>query len=125
MSEFDELLDRAFGKKKPTQVEVSLERLHPPKAPPPPIEIDDITYEDIDYYALAKSSEFRRFVYMVRTGKTFRGSNDELDKQLSKTQTNINTVQEITRNVRGSKADFKAVMEEFKEVLQRRRDEID
>jgi len=33
MSHLEKILDETFGKKKPKQVEVSLERLHPPMAP--------------------------------------------------------------------------------------------
>ena len=102
---------------------------HPPIAPPkelhPPKKIEPISFitqvisqEDIDFNKIANSSEFKRFIYFIRTGTTFRGSNPELDKKLKKTEEEINIVRELGR---GSHQDFRDVVKELKENLAKRK----
>lgn len=60
-----------------------------PKVEPEPEPIKESEMDDAYYEAIAKSSEFRRFEYFIRTGKVHRGSLKQLDKDLSEWQKNI------------------------------------
>ena len=100
---------------------VKIQALKPPKQPPkPPKPIID--YEGIDFDKIANSSEFKRFIFMIRTGSTFRGSNVELDKKLQKTEQEINFIKEIGR---GTHQDFRSVVSELKEALAKRKSKIE
>ena len=84
--------------------EVALSRLHPPEP----------RYGDIDFTAIANSSEFKRFVYFIYTGKVHRGTLQQLDREIKQTQEAVEIIKEYAR---GSKADYRAVMKELKERL--------
>ena len=117
------------GKLRVVMIGLSKEKPHPPIAPPKPIQKKDlkppkqveptsfvnqiINEEDIDFNKIANSSEFKRFIFMIRTGSTFRGSNEELDKKLVKTEQEISIVRELGR---GSHQDFREVVNELKEI---------
>ena len=58
MSHLEKILDETFGKKKPKQVEVSLERLHPPMAPP-----NTVFNEDKQEYSYEVSVDLRKGIY--------------------------------------------------------------
>lgn len=93
--------------------QIKKENLHPPAAPKP-IE-KEIVYDDDYYDNLAKSSEFRRFEYFLRTGKTHRGTLKELKRDLTKFHKNAKIVNEIKKaSERGTYSD---VVNEFKELL--------
>lgn len=102
---------------KPKKQPIKKRDLKPPKVTKPIID-----YEGIDFNKIANSSEFRRFIYMIRTGSTFRGSNIELDKKLLKTEQEINIIKEIGR---GTHQDFKSVVSELKEALAKRKAKIE
>ena len=103
MGSFDDMLDDVFGTPK----------LNPPPAPKPtPIIIDP--EDNIDYDKIANSSEFKRFICLIRTGKTFRGSNAELEVKLVKTEQQIALVKEIDK---GTNGDFKSVVAELKSLF--------
>ena len=111
---------------------ISLERLTPPMAPKPiaseqsveaantlesmghvhvcdlPIGTDST--QAIDFNAIANSSEFQRFIYLLLTGKTHRGSAVKLKRDIKNTQENINFVNS-----------YKGVMSEFKAKVERMR----
>lgn len=97
-------LEKAFPKKHPEKKE-----LHPP----PPVRIET-SYEDIDFTAIANSTEFRRLVYLIYMGKTHRGKDIELRREIKETQQAVEVVKELGR---GSKADYREVMKELKERL--------
>ena len=83
----------------------------------------DITTDSrlgIDWKAMSDASEFRRFVYWVRTGQVFRGSNNKLDEDLWKTQQDINDIREIKR-IDPNARNFRGVMNEFKSKVERMR----
>jgi len=67
----------------------------------------------IDFKAIADASEFRRFIYWIRTGQVFRGSNEKLDEALWNTQNDIETVREL-RKTNPHARDMGAVVNEFK-----------
>ena len=75
------------------------------------------TFEGIDYKAISEASEFRRFIYWIRTGKVFRGSNEALTTELNKTQKDIN----IIKGLRNTNPHYGDVVKEFKALLQKRR----
>jgi len=62
----------------------------PPKQPkqPRPQKIEEEKEEPtsfkIDWVKVAQSSDFKRAVYLALEGKTFRGKNENLDKELNK-----------------------------------------
>ena len=58
MSHLEKILEETFGKKKPKQVEVSLERLHPPMAPP-----NTVFNEDKQEYSYEVSVDLRKGIY--------------------------------------------------------------
>jgi len=89
-------------------LKVAIERLRPP---PEPIISSDI---DLDFNAIANASEFRRFVYWIRTGKVFRGSNEKLDIELKKTQEDLDIVKLMKKQQRPI---FMGVMNEYKDKL--------
>ena len=72
------------------------EKAHPPIAPKPVIKIETLTpppkpviesnvdYSNIDFEYIAKSSEFKRFIYFMYTGKTHRGTIKQLDQEIKK-----------------------------------------
>jgi hypothetical protein len=123
----DDLLEKTFGKKPPKQVEVSLERLKPPPVVETSVDsvkaalgvrgsretdssrerfdsaTTDSTTTDIDFTAIATSSEFKRFIYYLLVGKTHRGTKKQLDQD-------INTKIRDTRRA----MDFKKVVEDIK-----------
>ena len=68
----DDLLDRAFGIKKELPI------LTPPKPP----KIIETYQEEIDFEKIANSSEFKRLIYMIYTGKTHRGNRQNLDNEI-------------------------------------------
>lgn len=72
-------------KKSDTSLKEATEKkaLHPPK-PPKPQKIQETISSKIDWIKLAKSSDFKRAVYLALEGKSFRGSNEKLDKELNK-----------------------------------------
>ena len=80
----------------------------PPKLSPPPeptIIEESIDLELEDWYDdLVRRAMFKRFIFYVRTGKEFRGSNVALDKELKKQVKVIDSV----------KANFGNVINEFK-----------
>ena len=84
--------------------EVALSRLHPPEP----------RYGDIDFTAIANSSEFKRFVYFIYTGKVHRGTLQQLDREIKQTQEAVEVVKEFAR---GSKTDYRECMKELKERL--------
>lgn len=73
---------------KPIKIEEK-QLLHPPKAPPiTPKPISKASNGKpgikIDWNKVAQSSDFKRAVYLALEGKTFRGSNEKLEKELNK-----------------------------------------
>lgn len=54
-----------------------------------------IDFDDEYYLKLSKSSEFRRLEYLVRTGKTHRGTLKQLDKDLQEFHKDINMFQKL------------------------------
>ena len=105
---------------------------HPPVAPKPVIKIETLTppskpevsnidYSNIDFEYIAKSSEFKRFVYFMYTGKTHRGTIKQLDQEIRRTKENLEIVNEMGR---GSKTDMKEVVRELKLTLQARKNKI-
>ena len=65
--------------------------------PPRPV-IKKIPQEetmDIDYEKIARSSEFKRLVYLIYTGKTHRGTREDLDVKLKSHQESISMVEVI------------------------------
>ena len=113
----DKFKDFSKPPMKPKEVVIKKEALKPPKTPKPIID-----YEGIDFNKIANSSEFKRFIFMIRTGSTFRGSNVELDKKLIKTEEEINIIKELGR---GTHQDFKSVVSELKEALAKRKAKIE
>lgn len=126
LSKLDEKLEKAFGKK-----EVKKEDLHPPMAPPKPIERSPtpemikiaeervkpmvIPHGEIDFEAIANSSEFKRFIYYLFTGKTHRGTIAKLDQEIKVYK---KVAEDVMETMRGSKSDYRMVMKELKEKLQ-------
>lgn len=102
MRDLNKILDEMFEPKKPKE-------LHPP----PPVRIET-SYENIDFTAIANSSEFKRFVYFIYTGKVHRGTLKQLDREIKQTQEAVEVIKELGR---GSKADYREVMKELKEKL--------
>ena len=80
------------GKIRVVNIGMNTEKAHPPIAPKPVIKIETLTpppltpkkiiseimpevdYSNIDFEYIAKSSEFKRFIYFMYTGKTHRGT---------------------------------------------------
>jgi hypothetical protein len=65
-------------------LQVSLQRLEPPRAPKPPEparEEKAIVY-NIDWKKLAESSDFKRLIYLAVEGHTWRGKDKDLEKHL-------------------------------------------
>ena len=106
---------------------------HPPIAPKPVIKIETLTppskpavksnvdYSNIDFEYIARSSEFKRFVYFMYTGKTHRGTIKQLDEEIKRTKENLEIVNEIGR---GTTTDMKEVVRELKLTLQARKNKI-
>ena len=126
----EEEIRKKFGKMQ----KVAIERLHPPMAPIvseksvediSEIEKDSPQQSDsklaIDWKAMSDASEFRRFVYWIRTGQVFRGSNNKLDEDLWKTQDDINMVRELKR-IDPNASNFGDVMKEYKDKVRRLRE---
>ncbi|MFW9874497.1 MAG: hypothetical protein ACFFG0_15430 [Candidatus Thorarchaeota archaeon] len=67
--------------------------LKPPKLDEKPVHEDEI--DDQYFYDMAIASEFRRFVYWIRTGKTHRGSNLTLNKDLEVHRQKMEIVQQM------------------------------
>jgi len=117
----------ATGKK-----DKKLEELHPPMAPPRIDESEQYSvrnhYDDafeslahatpkpaeIDFEAIARSSEFKRFIYYLFTGKVHRGSLQKLDRDI---KVHRELSEEINKFARGSHMDYREVMKELKEKL--------
>lgn len=74
----------------------------------------------IDFLAIANASEFRRFIYWIRTGKVHRGSNDQLKEDLRETQKDIETIKEL-RKIDPNARNFGNVINEFKDKVERLR----
>ena len=93
--------------------EIKEEDLHPPRAPTPTM-IDvaqkRLEYGDINFQMIANSSEFKRFVYFIYTGKTHRGTLEKLD----------NDIKQIKDNVEIVRAMPKEVLAELKEKIKKR-----
>ena len=112
---------------------------HPPIAPKPVIKIETLTpppltpkkiisevmpevdYSNIDFEYIAKSSEFKRFIYFMYTGKTHRGTIKQLDQEIKRTKENLEIVNEMGR---GTTTDMKEVVRELKLTLEARKDKI-
>ena len=117
--------------------EIAVERLHPPIASEKSDEGNVLgSFENvsvlnssgttdsklaIDWKAMSDASEFRRFVYWIRTGQVFRGSNNKLDEDLWKTQDDINMVRELKR-IDPNASNFGDVMKEYKDKVRRLRE---
>lgn len=64
----------------------------PPKnlKPPKPVKIEEIQEKvepvefKIDWIKVANSSDFKRAIYLALEGKVWRGTNENLDKELNK-----------------------------------------
>ncbi len=118
MSNLENDMEELFGLKespiiKLIKPEVVQEmKLNPPK---PSMDFD---IEGINFSKIANSSEFKRFIYFIRTGTTFRGSNAKLEVELVKTEEKINIVKELGR---GTTSDFKEVVSELKEAIAKRK----
>ncbi len=107
MSKMDEALDKMFSKNEVQSKPIIREK----PLPSPKVSIDfDTSY--IDFSKIANSSEFKRFIYFIRVGTTFRGSNAKLDIELKKSEEKINIVKDL------NKGNFRDVMNEFKEKLE-------
>lgn len=126
MNDLEKEIDEALGIRSPENKkfhrmqEIAIERLHPPIAPKEDIDLreyigfvdrDIKEIDDIDWDAISHASEFRRFIYWIRTGKVFRGSNDMLDIELKKTQKTINTVRRMPPEL----------LQELKEAIKNRK----
>ena len=107
----------------------NFEKPHPPIAPPKPIQKQDlqppkppkeVIEQDFDVYfnKISNSSEFKRLVYLIYTGKTHRGTREDLDVKLKSHQETISIVEEVGR---GSHQDFREVVKELKENLAKRK----
>ena len=114
-------------------------KAHPPIAPKPVIKIETLTpppltpkkiipkimpgsdYSNIDFEYIAKSSEFKRFVYFMYTGKTHRGTIKQLDQEIKRTKENLEIVNEMGR---GTMKDRKALINELKQVLKAKKNKI-
>ena len=86
----------------------------PPRLnPPPPPRIDPVTeIGNLSFEEIARSSEFKRFIYYLFEGKTHRGSTEDLDKKLQ----NHNKDLKIVQDLRKEKA-YGDVMKEFKDKV--------
>ena len=89
--------------------------------PPPKPEVSNVDYSNIDFEYIAKSSEFKRFIYFMYTGKTHRGTIKQLDQEIKRTKENLEIVNEMGR---GTNTDMKEVVRELKLTLQARKDKI-
>lgn len=100
--------------------------LYPPKTPKPIItpkrEIiggleDMITItmkkSDLRFYKFATSSDFKRAVYLYLEGKSWRGSNEDLEKT-------VNKKIEIMKELSIKNPNYGDVIKEFKELLKKR-----
>lgn len=76
---------------------------------------------DIDFKAYWEASEFQRFIYWIRYGKVFRGSNEALEKEMWKSQKDMELVQDLKR-IDPNARNFGDVMKEFKEKVKRLRE---
>jgi hypothetical protein len=79
-------------------------------------ESDSKTFEGIDYEGISRTSEYRRFIYRVKTGHTFRGTNAQLDielKKFTKIEEDIKIIKELSREQKN----YGDVMKEFKDKL--------
>lgn len=90
--------------------------------PSPAIILKDLDFDNIDYDRISNSSEFKRFVYMIRTGKTHRGTKEDLDRKLKDTQEVIDVVKELKR---GSTSDYRIVINEMKSKLAKQKAKIE
>lgn len=88
---------------------------------PPPLPKIDISFDDLDYDEIARSSEFRRFVYYIYTGKTHRGTLKKLDIDI-KAHKEVSQI--VTKLQRGSPQDFRECMKELEEKLKARRERL-
>jgi hypothetical protein len=86
-------------------LEKSLERLHPPKVSETSVELvgkiptDNYIETDstltIDFNKIANSSEFKRFMYYIYTGKTHRGTKDQLDWDIKKKRQEVQEIKAL------------------------------
>lgn len=124
----EEEIREKFGKMQ----DISKERLRPPMAPiaseksgmglvhaeHPNRSASTVGSTDselaIDFNAIADASEFRRFIYWIRTGKVFRGSNEKLTIELNKTQEELDIVKLMKKQ---QKPIFMSVMNEYEAKL--------
>ena len=87
--------------------------LKPPPTPQPITNDGNPSFEEI-----AQSSEFKRFLYFVQFGRTHRGTQQDLDKQLIIRKEEIKIVQDMR------KSDvYGGVMKEFKDKVSKIRGE--
>lgn len=91
-----DLLEKAKLKKleatKPKEISKPIlkpKRLHPP--PEPKTDHFEESFEDT-YKNIIESSETKRFIYFIYTGKTWRGTNAGLEKDLIKRKQKIDIV---------------------------------
>ena len=98
--------------------------LRPPKTVSKPTiqKIEPIQDFDSYFENISKSSEFKRLVYLIYTGKTHRGTTKNLDVELKSHKTDIDIVKGLGR---GSHQDFKEVVNELKEALAKRKAKIE
>ena len=137
LSKLDEKLDKAFGKK------VQKEDLHPPMAPPKPIErsptpemkaiaLERVSSVEIDlesmpkeYWDYCNKNDAKRAWILARFGKLHRGSTADLKRKVIQQNKALEIGKEVVSLVRGSKADYRMVMKELKEKLQEVREKND
>lgn len=102
--------------------------LHPPRAPivsETELDISRGTHDEtsvskdvstystlaIDFNAIAKASEFQRFIYWILTGQTFRGSNKALKMKMRGVQNKVQLVRSLPPDL----------LKELKEKIKKRR----
>lgn len=72
----------------------------------------------IDFKAMANASEFQRFIYWIRTGKVFRGSNEALKEDLWETQKDIEIINDL-KKIDPNAKNFGNVINEFKDKVEK------
>jgi hypothetical protein len=103
--------------------------LHPPHTPTPTMMAiaeerarPTLPMGDIDFDAIANSSEFKRFIYYLFTGKVHRGSLQKLDEEIKVYK---KVAEDVMETMRGSRTDYREVMRELKDVLAKKREVIE